>query len=465
MRYTRRIEGANRLWKVYRIGLPVLAGTIMLLASFLPWISVPLQSSLSAWQLTLDIGWQIRFVALDYGVLCVGCALYIWGIAYYAWKVRRQETAALVYTQLARACAMATCLCAIMMLLFIWQYLFVDMQMMSQLGRQEVQYLLTTQQFGYGVPPQLVPITNPLQFDPAMLSARALLLLDLSGPGALLPFASIGLLLGARRLFKTPTREVSTYKRGHLTWGKGLLVGATLLGAGIVLGRAPLALAAQQQAERALATGMYASALRWLDTAYTLNPALDQLTSYHVERGRAWFFLHPTKMTADSYLYLAETYREQQNYLNSYQALLLAWHTGNHTAWLRDEIYATCVQLSKVSKPLYGSLSSRRLDDEESALPWIIALLQADPSNVFGLYVAGRIEYDLHNYSQCDAYMQRLLNTTPSMLMQSSAYTYMALSSAGQGNYLRERMLLFQAIALDPEYRNNTAREELSGLR
>jgi hypothetical protein len=459
MHFTRRREGASRLWPFYRIGLPALAGAIMLLASFLPWILVPLRSSLSAWQLALDAGWQVRFAALNYGVLCLGCALYTWSIAYYAWKVRHRDTAALMDAQLEHACILAACLCSMTMILFIWQCLFVDMQMMSQLGRQEVQYLLTTKQFGFSVPPQLVTVTNPLQFDPAILSARATLLLDLCGPGALLPFASVGLLVWARRFFPMlvlPRQETRRRRRTLLIGGAFFL---------LLLGRAPLALAAQQQSEQALATGMYANALRWLDIAYMLNPALDQLTSYHVERGQAWFFLHPTKMTAESYLYLAETYREQQDYLNSYQALMLAWHMGNHSAWLSDEIYATCVQLSGVSKPLGSILLAQRLDDEASALPWIGALLQADPHNVFGLYIAGRIEYDLHNYSQCNAYMQRLLITTPNMLMQSSAYTYMALSSAGQGNYLRERMLLFQAIALDPLYRNNTAREELSGLR
>ena len=459
MRFIRRREEASQLVPLYRIGLPALAGAIMLLASFLPWIVVPLRSSLSAWQLALDAGWQVRFAALNYGVLCVGCALYIWSIAYYAWKVRHRDTAALIDAQLAHACTLAVCLCSITLILFIWQCLFVDMQMMSQLGRQEVQYLLTAQQFGFSVPPQLVTITNPLQFDPATLYARAALLLDLCGPGALLPFASIGLLLWARRCFPALVLPWQETRRGRLA----LLIGAAFFL--LLLGRAPLALAAQQQGEQALATGMYASALRWLDTAYTLNPALDQLTSYHVEHGQAWFFLRPTKMTAESYLYLAETYREQQDYLNSYQALMLAWHMGNHSAWLSDEIYATCVQLSGVSKPRGSMLLSQRLDDEASALPWIGALLQADPNNTFGLYMAGRIEYDLHNYSQCNVYMQHLLITTPNMLMQSSAYTYMALSSAGQGNYLRERTLLFQAIALDPSYRNNTAREELSGLR
>ncbi|HEY7416770.1 MAG TPA: hypothetical protein VH593_16410 [Ktedonobacteraceae bacterium] len=449
----------GKLEFAFRVGIPALAGAIMLLASLLPWIIVPLRFPLSAWQLSLDIGWQVRFAVLNYGVLCAGCALYIWSIAFRAWKVRHQSVTALMDIRLARACTIAACLCAITLLIFIWQYLFVDMQMMSQLGRQEVQYLLTTQHFGYGVAAQLAPVTNPIQFDPAKLHARAILLLDLCGPGTLLPFASIILLLWARRFFPTLLLPQLEKRQSRSV----LLIGAAFFL--LLLGRAPLALAVQHQAEQDLATGTYTSALRWLDTAYILNPELDQLTTFHIERGQAWFFLHPTKMTVESYLYLASTYRAQQDYLSAYQTLMLAWHTGNHAAWVSDEIYATCVQLAGVSKPLNGITLSQRLNNEESALPWIVALLQADPKNVFGLYMAGRIAYDLHSYSQCNAYMQHLLIATPNMLVQSSAYTYMALSSAGQGDYLRERVLLFQAIALDPEYRNNTAREELSGLR
>lgn len=460
MDFTRYAGEKSRLLPAYRIGIPLLAGGIMLLASFLPWLLDPLRPSLSAWQLSLDFGWQVRLAALNYGLLCTVCALYTWHIAYRAWQARYQDmhTAAVTYAGLARACTIAAWLCGMTLVLFIWQFLFADMQVMSQLSRHEIQYLLTSQSFDYGVSAQLAPVTNPLRFDPAELQARAMLLVDLSGPGALLPLGSVILLLSGRRFF--PTLLSPLLGRG---WSQRALLFGVLFFA-IVLGRAPLALAAQNQAEQALSTGLYADALRWIDTAYVLNPELDQFARLHRERGQAWFFLHPEKTTVDTYVYLASTYRGQQDYLNSYQALMLAWHMANRPAWLTDEIYMTCVQLATISKPLMGP-SFQRLDNEEPSLPWIEALLQTDPTNVYGLYVAGRIEYDLHNYSQCAIYMRRLSIATPNMLVRSSAYTYMALSSAGQGDYLHARALLFQAIALDPTYRNNTAREELSGLR
>jgi Tfp pilus assembly protein PilF len=50
------------------------------------------------------------------------------------------------------------------------------------------------------------------------------------------------------------------------------------------------------------------------------------------------------------------------------------------------------------------------------------------------------------------------------MDLQSSAYTYIALSQLQQGKTANARRLLLKAVELDPEYSNNTAREELSGL-
>jgi len=41
----------------------------------------------------------------------------------------------------------------------------------------------------------------------------------------------------------------------------------------------------------------------------------------------------------------------------------------------------------------------------------------------------------------------------------------MALNDDGLGQYDAARTLLFKAIQFDPNYYNNTAREELSGLR
>ncbi len=83
---------------------------------------------------------------------------------------------------------------------------------------------------------------------------------------------------------------------------------------------------------------------------------------------------------------------------------------------------------------------------------------------MYGEYLVGRIQYDLHDYTGCTEQMVRVIELTSNRDVQSSAYTYMALSDAGKGDYLEERTLLFKAEQLDPNYYNNTARQELSGL-
>ena len=60
--------------------------------------------------------------------------------------------------------------------------------------------------------------------------------------------------------------------------------------------------------------------------------------------------------------------------------------------------------------------------------------------------------------------MTKVIQLSRNADIQSSAYTYIGLSIAGQGNVVDARKFLFQATKLDPAYHNNTAREELSGL-
>ena len=103
--------------------------------------------------------------------------------------------------------------------------------------------------------------------------------------------------------------------------------------------------------------------------------------------------------------------------------------------------------------------------NDEVALSWLQVLSSVDPTNVYSPYMVGRIYYDLHNYAACGSQMIRVIALSRNADIQSSAYTYSALSDAGQGDYIDERTLLLKAVTLDPAYWNNTAREELSGLR
>jgi len=120
--------------------------------------------------------------------------------------------------------------------------------------------------------------------------------------------------------------------------------------------------------------------------------------------------------------------------------------------------------LAEFTHPLRGPLVKRPMNDDTS-LPWAQSLTQVDDSNVYGHYLAGRIDYNLHNFTACMSQMTALLRWSSDMNEQSSAYTYLGLSEIGLGNEAKGRELLLKAVDLDPSYRNNTAREEISGLR
>jgi tetratricopeptide (TPR) repeat protein len=98
-------------------------------------------------------------------------------------------------------------------------------------------------------------------------------------------------------------------------------------------------------------------------------------------------------------------------------------------------------------------------------LDWLYLLSQADPRNVYAHYLIGRIAYDLQDYNQCEVQMLTVLNIEQEDGIKSSAYTYLGLSHFGQGDLAAGHQDLLKAESLDPSYRNNTAREELSGLR
>src|SRR5579859_6478392 len=76
---------ARRGLALYGVIMPLLAGCTMLSASLLPWLIDPLGKAFSAWQLPIDIGWQVRSGIFSYGLLCLCCGLYAFFIAYRTW--------------------------------------------------------------------------------------------------------------------------------------------------------------------------------------------------------------------------------------------------------------------------------------------------------------------------------------------------------------------------------------------
>jgi tetratricopeptide (TPR) repeat protein len=446
--------------------LPAAAGCVMLAASVLPWLTDPLDGGFSAWRLSVDIGWQLHSSIISYGLLCACSGLLALGLVFVRWR---------------RGPALAACLCAAPVVLFLQQYLFVDLHAMNAFAQHWREYLLIRHHFGYNVPNALI-IMQPFAVTISTLQGRIELLIDQFSIGVLLPCAGACILIAYQRMCDRSAAAPLAPKRLRST-GTWLVV-ALLLCCAVVLGRAPAALACNYEAKLSLADGDYGGALLWLDSALALNPELGQLSFYHEERGQAWYYLYPGGRNDDSAAYLAQVYRQQGNYVDAYKELLAGWHASAPVAWMTDELSTTLemqaeyvlainalpVQLAPVNLPALPwlevllQIDSTNTFGQVPALPWLEVLLQIDNSNVYGQYLEGRMQCSLHSYSQCAAYMQNVLTLSYSAQLQSSAYTYMGLSAEGQGQYAQARQLLLKAIKLDPNYRNNIAREELSGL-
>jgi len=447
---------------LYQVVMPALAGTALGMASLLPWLRDPLGKEFSAWRLPVDTGWQLRSGMFNYGLLCCCEALFAFWIALQAWKVLHAEKRVQAEIQarlsLATCCTIAGLLCLLLPILFLTQYLYADMGSVAQLTSHEIQVQLIKAKLGYGSAAQFFPIET-MSFDPITQRGRVALLLDQVGSGSFLPLASALVLLVSRRLFPQPIRAGVARKGWAIMWGSGFIL--VLL---VLLGRGPAAIVCNYQAQRLLAQGDYAKALNWLDRAEKLNPSLDQLPSYHIERGHAWYFLHPGQPTVDSQGYLAAFYRQQNDFLSSYQELLAARQRAPGTQWVLDEFAVTLERLAEMPHPLNGA-PRLRVKREASSLTWLYQLSQADPRNVYAHYMLGRIQYDLQDYNQCEVQMLTVLSVNQEMGIASSAYTYLALSRIGQGDSIAARQYLLKAQDLDPSYRNNIAREEASGLR
>ena len=459
-------RSVRRSWTPYRVIMPGIAGSIMFIASLTPWLLYPTGERFLAWQLPVDIGWQLHSIIFNYGLLCSGCACYIFFIMYMAWKtllhpaldIETLNGTSTTMRPLAKHMSMAALFCLVPSLLFLLQYLFIDMQSIATLTRGELQILLVKTHLGYGVADQFFPIQS-LTFHPLNVSERFGLLLDHSNIGLFLPLVSIAILLSERVL--QPGNRIPTDhgKRGSMMLA--VLSGILTI---IVLGRGPTAFLCTYQAEHSLSAGNYNAALQLLDAAHLLNPSLDQLAAYHIERGQAWYFLHPQQPDLESRAYLAAYYRQQNDLLSSYQELMEARLQYPHTQWLTDEISLSIERLAELSTPLKGQQTDL-LDNDTSALSWLYQLAQIDPTNIYAHYTIGRILYDIHDYSDSEVQMRSVLALNALNDVQSSAYTYMALSKVSLGDDRAAREYLFKAQDLDPEYRNNMARQSISGLR
>lgn len=447
----------GQLWFLQRNGcllrcaLPTFAGCSLLWSSVLPWLKDPLGSVSTAWELPIDIGWQGSAGVLNYGLLCLCCALYAFLVAWANWRPSKKMLYfAQHYTLVAVLCLVPVCL-------FLLQYLCIDLQAMALLARHKTQMILIQRHLGYGVAAPLIPL-DPFTLNGATLWGRLQLLLDQVSFGLLPPCVGAWMVMDYRRSHRAtlpPAIHRGHHKRTCIAGGLLLLI--------ILLGRAPAALGCEAAARTLLSSGDYAAALNWLDAARFLNPALDQMAYYHIERGQALYLLFPGQLAADERLYLAASYREQDDYLDAYQQDLALWQANSAATWAVDDMSATLERLAEAAQPLQ-EMPDQSPTNDTAALPWLQLLAKVDPANIYSSYLTGRIQYNLYDYTACIQQMELVIRLSPDADVQSSAYTYMALSEADQGDAVDARNLLLKAVALDPGYRNNTAREALSGL-
>ena len=453
---------SKQLWFLQRadarfssVIMPLIAASIMLCSSFLPWLKDPIGTTYSAWSLPVDLGWQIRAGTFNYGTLCLCCAAYACLIAYASWKPFRGSS------YFKQKYVAAGLFCLVPLFLFLLQYLCIDVREIDVLAQHKTQAILISNHFGYSSIRDLLSV-RPfyLDLDISTISGRLTLLVDQVAAGLALPLISAWLLIDYKRLFAIPPRHSSSSKSKRLRF---LLVIAGFI-AVLLLLRGPAGLICEYEGKASLSSGNYAQALTWLDRARLLNPALNEVAYYHRERGQALYYLYPDQVIDDSSIYLAFAYRIQGDYLDAYQQLLGTWQVERTTPWIISEMSITLEGQIEFTHPLRGPLIRRPLNDD-TTLPWLQSLIQVDASNVYGHFLAGRVNYDLHNYTQCLVQMAAVLHLSTNSDIQSSAYTYMGLSEIGLGNDTEGRELLFMALKLDSDYRNNVAREELSGLR
>ena len=443
--------------KMFRMqsALPMGMGILLFLSSFLPWLKDPLGDAYSAWGLPLQLSWWVGLPdvltrLLNYGVFCTVCAAYAVLVGYAAIRPFRW------YTYFENRYILAALLCIAPVLVFCLQYLLIDMSFMAHLAQRETQLLLIQRHFGYHSAAQRIVI-NPLTLDISSIQQRAVLLFDQASFGLFGPGLACWLLLEYRRRSSMqPSRPITFRTRPMLIGGIGML---------LLFGRAPLGMFCETQADGAIAAGNYVPALQWLNAAQLFNPLLNDVAFFHRERGQALYFLHnDDEQSDDARVYLASAYRNQGNLFDAYQQLLIPWKTHHTLSWANEDLALTLEMLAESKKPLKVQLHVA-LDSEEAALQWLQILTEVDSSNVYSRYSTGRINYELQDYTGCTMQMQRILAMSTNPEIQSSGFTYIGLSEEGRGNYALSRELLLHAVNLDPYYRNNVAREELSGLR
>jgi hypothetical protein len=429
--------------------LPLLAAIVLLLAAFLPWLDDPFGSSMTAWQIPFDPGWQFHSPFLNYGLLCsiIALCLCLQSVA------RSLPTS---YRLSFFATFPLALLCLLPLFLFLGQMLCCNFSDMARIAQHARQMLLAQRLFLYSVADPLVPL-SPFTLHTSTLWGRSQLLVNQLGYALLLPLLSSLMLRFCPPCYSVLiTRPVSSRWRILLPLCMGCLLCLTFA-------RACIGILYEKQAQIALSSGSYQQALALLDTAHLFLPTLDAAAFYHLERGQALYYLSSQSLSPEILAYLAATSRSTQDFPTAFQHGYALWKSFPSTPWISDELSETLEAWIASLQPLKPGTTST-IDQAAIALPWLQTLVRVDPANIYGLYLEGRISYSFHSYVACLFSLSRIQPISQEPALLSSIYTYQAFSEMSLGHLAVGRELLFKALTLDPGYRNNTAREVLSGL-
>jgi len=486
---------AKRLRRTFvRTGAVWLYGAAVCLgiAAFSPWISAPLIDSWQSWQLPIDMGWSLSAPVVSYGLLTLSVAAYLFWRAALAtdWTALAPRGVRRVAPLSLPTAARLSALAAAPVLLFLFQYLFVDMALSRTLLNDENQSLLLRAHLGYGLPDQRFAL-SPFEMSINSVGQR-FYLLALLGSGGL--FALIGAVVccGLGLMVRPIVRRMDTtgnakdehdheaapqqherHERHGLQWRWLLVIGGALF-AIIVFGRAPAGFVAKDFGLAALNAGAYRTALDDFSLATWLAPNLNDLPSFQQERGEALYSLGKTN-TIDAQMYLAAQYMTVGANDRAWAVERSALQTFPPNDGVKDEASQTLEILVEENDAIAylptddsTEATTPQLASEvaqaDQSLPWLGYLLAIQPDNVYALYMHGRILFSARLFAPAASDFLALAQESHDTDMLSAAYTYLALSYGGEGNLVAEREYLQIATELDHNYDNTTAREAQSGL-
>ncbi len=456
-------------------GCLLLAGGVMLGASGLPWLADPFHRVYSPWEIPLASGWSLAvpdsagaaLTSVGAGsclaaLVCLGCATL---------KPSRSTITAASPTLQGGWCHRLAGICCLLPLwVFLLHFISVDTQQGDELAYHKLEAQLILRHLGYNLPRDWLPITAPFALDMARLHWRGVLLVDQLRPGAVLPL--IGLCLWLRcpneRRESWPLVPLIQLRLLRSPCLMALVGGCLLLASSAPLG----SWLSMQQVDCAIAAGDYQQALNWLERSRQIAPATGNSEAYQERLGLILAGLEPRSQGETVSFALARSFLQGRAYLRAYQVLFPLWLSHRQQQqespepWLTAALSEALAGLVEAAWPpaLLSGDTLERNHRLSIAQGWLMRLVQVNPHSLYAHYLLGRAAYDLHNYRSCLAEMSILLALSLDNDLRSSAYTYIGLAEIALGHSLQGREALLTAVTLDPDYRNNTAREALSGL-